>query len=90
MGHEAATVVEDDEPLEETTDDVEEEDDVEDVEGAGVDVELVVDVVVVEVELETAIYAPTIIIKMMITTTPIKTFLESALRWPNFILGKEL
>jgi len=90
MGHEGATVVEDELP-EETADDVEEEvgdDDEKVVDGVVDDEVLVVDVV--EVELETAMYAPTMMIRMMITTTPIKMFLESALRWPNFILAKEL
>jgi len=89
MGHEGATVVEDELP-EETADDVEEvgDDDEKVVDGVVDDEVLVVDVV--EVELETAMYAPTMMIRMMITTTPIKMFLESALRWPNFILAKEL
>ena len=90
MGHEGATVVEDELP-EETADDVEEEvgdDDEKVVDGVVDDEVLVVDVV--EVELETAMYAPTMMIRMMITTTPIKMFLESAFRWPNFILAKEL
>jgi len=89
MGQEAATVeVEDEPPLEEATDD---EDDVveeeEVVVGGVVTTEEVVGVVVFDVELEIATYPPIIIIRMMITITPIIAVLDSALFWPNFILS---